>query len=140
MTADTQIKHFWLYILKLVDHKYYVGITTKVDPYKRIAQHYAGHFSAAQWTKKYKPVETLEVRDLGNITQTEADRLEDKQTLEYMKLYGYQNVRGGKYNYSGKYVRVGSHYWRGVAFDNVFGLSFVLITLVLLVVMVLLRQ
>jgi hypothetical protein len=31
--------------------------------------------------------------------------------LQYMKKYGYQNVRGGRLNYSGKYVKVGDRFF-----------------------------
>jgi predicted GIY-YIG superfamily endonuclease len=116
-------KHYHLYILKLVDQKYYVGITSMTNPNKRIAQHQTGYFSS-QWTKKYKPIETLEIRSLGNITFAEAQHLENVQTLEFMKQYGYQDVRGGKFNYSGKYYKVGDRYFRDQDFKTLLVVSF----------------
>ena len=110
-TNTTHTKHFSLYTLRLEQNKYYVGITTMTDPYKRIAQHENG-FYGARWTKKYKPVETIEIRDLGNITQVEAEDYENRQTLEYMQKYGHQNVIGGKFNFSGRYFKLGSRYFR----------------------------
>lgn len=100
------IKHYWLYVLLLHEDKYYVGITSKKNPMDRINEHMNGFYSA-QWVKRYKPIEPVEIIDIGNITPAESDRLELKRTVQYMKKYGYQNVRGGKYNYDGKYIKVG---------------------------------
>lgn len=113
ITTDEQkeIKHYWLYVLRLVNDKYYVGSTSKADPQQRIKEHMNGFYSA-QWVKKYKPVDTAEIIDLGHVTKAEAEHLELQRTLQYMKKYGYQNVRGGKLNYSGKYLKIGSHYLR----------------------------
>lgn len=46
------------------------------------------------------------IRPFGNITQKEAYEQENHRTIQYMKRYGFQNVRGGKFNYSGKYVKI----------------------------------
>jgi len=100
------IKHYWLYVLRLEQGKYYVGQTSGKDPNRRIQQHMNGFYSA-QWVKKYKPIEPIEKIDLGIITKAEADDLENHRTLQYMKKYSYQNVRGGKYRYSGKYAKIG---------------------------------
>lgn len=97
------LKYFWLYALKLESNKYYVGITTKKDPQERIDQHISG-FYGARWTKKYRPIETLEIKDLGYVSQEDARHEEKKLTLEYMHKYGYQNVRGADLSYSGQYV------------------------------------
>lgn len=103
MADEIQNKHYWLYILKLEDDKYYVGITARSNPEDRIQQHISGYYGA-KWTKKHKPIETLELRDLGSLTTEEAEREEKTTTLAYMDKYGYQNVRGGDLSYSGKYV------------------------------------
>jgi hypothetical protein len=52
------------------------------------------------------------VKDLGSVTQLEAERIETLQTQDYTDKYGYQNVQCGKFNYSGKYVKVGSGFFR----------------------------
>jgi predicted GIY-YIG superfamily endonuclease len=98
-------RHYWLYILKLESNKFYVGTTAHANPYIHIAQHQRG-FLSARWTKKYKPVETVLAKDLGNVTQLEAERIETLQTQVYKHKYGYQNVRGGKY------VKVGPRFFR----------------------------
>lgn len=103
MVDEIKKKRYWLYVLKLVDDKYYVGITARSNPQDRIEQHISGYYGA-KWTKKYKPLETLELRDLGMVTSEDAERVEKTCTLTYMDKYGYQNVRGGDLSYSGKYV------------------------------------
>jgi len=108
MNNDSNIektdKHYWLYILKLESDKYYVGITARANPQTRINQHISG-FYGAKWTKRYKYISTVEVRDLGVITLLAAEREEKRVTIEYMDRFGYQNVRGADLSYSGKYVK-----------------------------------
>ncbi len=57
---EDKIKHYWLYVLRLEQNKYYVGITSRLDPQTRINEHMGGFYSA-QWVKKYKPIEAAEV-------------------------------------------------------------------------------
>src|SRR5690554_2926957 len=97
-------KHFHLYVLKLEHGKYYVGLTTQSNPRRRIAKHKSG-FAGAAWTRLHEPIKTLELRDLGSLTQEEADKIEEQTTLRYMKKHGYNNVRGAYLSYTGKYVR-----------------------------------
>lgn len=104
MTEKPNKKHYWLYVLKLENDKYYIGITARFNPQDRIQQHISGYYGA-KWTKKYPPTETLELIDLGLTTSEQAERGEKIKTLDYMAKYGYQNVRGADLSYSGKYVR-----------------------------------
>jgi predicted GIY-YIG superfamily endonuclease len=78
-----------LYILKLKDDKYYIGITLNLN--QRLAQHFSGEGS--QFTKKYKPLEVLKVIYNDDINED----YENNLTLEYMEKYGWNNVRGGYY-------------------------------------------
>lgn len=73
------------YILLLEEDKIYVGITTNID--RRMLQHGCGYGS--EWCKKYKPIKTL--KTISDCITTD----EIKYTLEYMKKYGIDNVRGG---------------------------------------------
>jgi predicted GIY-YIG superfamily endonuclease len=132
--TDSQTKHFTLYILRLIENKYYVGLTTRTDPRIRINEHFSGKFNAAKWTKKYKPLETLAIRSLGDITQAAAEQIENAETLEWMKMHGYQNVRGGDHTYSGKYVKIGSRFWPGFVFETIVGLWFVILVIILLMI------
>ena len=77
----------YIYILKLENHKYYVGKSN--NPSIRLESHFSSNGSA--WTKKYKPLEVIEViPDCDNYD-------EDKYTLKMMNKYGILNVRGGSF-------------------------------------------
>ena len=77
----------YVYILRLLDDKYYVGKTDNLD--SRFAQHFSG--KAAAWTKKHRPIEVAEIIP-------DADEFdEDKYTKIYMREYGVENVRGGSF-------------------------------------------
>ena len=76
-----------IYILLLEKDKWYIGYTDRKDG-ERFKEHFAGQGS--KWTQKYKPIEVIEWRE-----GSEED--ENIITLEYMQMYGWWNVRGGKY-------------------------------------------
>jgi predicted GIY-YIG superfamily endonuclease len=106
MTAQETKKSYWLYVLKLEQGKYYVGITSKT-PEIRMKQH-QNNFLAAEWGKLYPPMSILDKRDLGVITYSQAEEYENKVVRKYIKQYGIDNVRGGDLSYRGKYfVRFG---------------------------------
>lgn len=104
-------KQHWLYVLKLKQDKYYVGMTSRKYPADRIREHING-FYTAQWVRKYGFEELVDIVNLGEVTKEEAQKLEQNLTVDYMDKYGHQNVRGGKLNYSGKYLRIGNYFWR----------------------------
>lgn len=124
-------KHFWLYVLSLEKGKYYVGITSRKDPNQRIEEHMHGFYSA-QWVKRYKPLKPVEIIELGSLTVNEAEGLELKRTLQYMKKYGYQNVRGGKLNYGGSYIKIGNIFLREAIFYFCIGLFIMTISMLAL--------
>lgn len=74
-----------IYILKLTNNKYYVGKTN--NPNFRLKSHF--NKNGSMWTKKYKPIKVVQI-----LSQCD-DYDEDKYTLQYMKKYGIDNVRGG---------------------------------------------
>ena len=76
-----------IYFLKLEQNKYYVGKTNNVNT--RLNDHMTDNGS--QWTKKYKPIEIIEV--IPNCDGFD----EDKYTKIYMNKFGINNVRGGSY-------------------------------------------
>ena len=123
------VKHYWLYILKLEQNKYYVGLST--NPSRRIQEH-KNRFYTAQFVKKYNYIDNLPFIDLGYITFDEAQILENLKTLEIMKQYGYQNVRGGEFNYSGRYVKIGSRFIPGEPFVIIAGTLFLLFVIIFL--------
>ena len=126
-------KFFWLYALKLENEKYYIGITTKNNPHERIEQHKRG-FYGAKWTKKYRPLDTLEVIDLGSVSQEYAEHEEKKLTLKYMDKYGYQNVRGADLIYSGKYIKRFNHFFTENDWETMTVVVFLLLTILVLLV------
>ena len=103
-------KHWHLYILKLEQGKYYVGITTKF-PEERYREH-ARNIRAAGWTRLHKPLRLFDKQDLGFATKEFAEKRENLITLKYMKKYGINNVRGGKYCDTEDYVVEGRKFYR----------------------------
>lgn len=85
-------KHYWLYVLKLEQGKYYIGITSKT-PEARLKEHLGGR--KTWWTEKYKPLEIIDKKYLGDLDLAEAKLYENRVTREYIKHYGISNVRGG---------------------------------------------
>lgn len=79
----------YIYILKLVNHKYYVGKTTNKT--NRILEHLSNNGSV--WTKKYPVLDEKNI-----IWHEERNKFdEDMITLEYMEKYNIENVRGGSF-------------------------------------------
>ena len=76
-----------LYVLQLEDDKWYVGKTD--DIIKRFEQHKSGKGSA--WTKLYKPVKIERIERITSVHH------ETNTTLDLIKKYGVDNVRGGAY-------------------------------------------
>ena len=77
----------YIYILELESNKYYVGKTTNVNFQLDI------HFTMGEclWTNKYKPLKLINL--ISNCDNFD----EDKETIQYMKKYGVNNVRGGSF-------------------------------------------
>ena len=73
-----------VYVLRLEDDCYYVGITTNLN--QRLAQHWTG--CGAKWTRLHKPVEVLRVVYQGH---------EQVVTNEMIAMYGREKVRGGSH-------------------------------------------
>lgn len=77
----------YIYILKLVKGKFYVGKTR--NPEIRLKKHFESYGSL--WTKIYKPIKVIKIiKDCD-------DYDEDKYTKMYMDKYGINNVRGGSF-------------------------------------------
>jgi predicted GIY-YIG superfamily endonuclease len=78
-----------VYVLRLCSHKWYVGFTTCFE----MRMH--GHFSrekGAKMTKLYRPLEVMMIMK-GDLKD------EDQVTLEMMKIFGIDCVRGGRWHY-----------------------------------------
>lgn len=72
-----------VYCLQLEEGFYYIGTTMNIN--MRYAQHSSG--SGSKWTRLHRPESIMEVC-LGG------DAVEREKTLEYMRRFGFQNVRG----------------------------------------------
>jgi len=113
--AQNERRHWWLYILKLEDNKWYVGISTNVQ--KRFNQHKAG-FAGAAWTKRYKPLKIHYVKDLGVVETEKAQLYEGRVTRKYMEEYGDNNVRGGDLTDTGDYIRRFGWLWQAEGYET----------------------
>ena len=76
----------YIYVWELEENKYYIGWSENLS--RRLKEH--SNDDGAKWTQKYKPIKIIEIC-LGN------KDLENKKTLEYMKKFGWENVRGGSW-------------------------------------------
>lgn len=125
-------KRWWLYILKLENEKWYVGITSKT-PEARFREHQLG-IRGAYWTKVHKPIEIEKFEDLGIVSKEHAETYENTITRQLMKEKGLNNVRGGDLTNTEDYiVRFGWVYSRE-GWDMAMGvilLSLIIVALVL---------
>lgn len=74
----------YIYVLKLIDDRYYVGRTGNI--LRRIEEHFT--IGGSIYTKAYKPLKVIEVNE--ELT-TDDERI---KTLEIMEKYGWEKVRG----------------------------------------------
>ncbi len=81
---NLDITKYYIYVLRLVDDRYYVGRTGNI--LRRIEEHFTG--CGSLYTMTYKPIKVIEV--------TEELKSEDERnkTLEIMSKYGWEKVRG----------------------------------------------
>lgn len=101
------IRNFWLYALRLEAGKYYVGLSSR-KPEARIREH-GGRLGAA-WTRKYKPLEVIELRPIGRMSRNRAEKLEHEMFKEYAHKFGARNVRGGQITTTQPIFRIGDLY------------------------------
>jgi len=74
----------YVYVLKLVEERYYVGRTGNI--LRRIKEHFTEE--GALYTKKYKPLKVIEVEE-------EKSREDERmKTITTMENYGWEKVRG----------------------------------------------
>lgn len=78
----------WLYVIRLKEDNYYVGITGNLS--QRFEDHWAG--KGAAWTRKYPPIEVI------SVTPDKTGFDEDAKVKELMSDHGISKVRGGSYS------------------------------------------
>ena len=81
---NLDITKYYIYVLQLVDDRYYIGRTGNI--LRRIEDHFTGVGSI--YTIKYKPIKVIEV------TEELSKQDERNKTLEVMSKYGWKKVRG----------------------------------------------
>lgn len=81
---NLDITKYYIYVLELIDNRYYVGRTGNI--LRRIEEHFTG--CGAIYTIKYKPIKVIEVAE--ELTKKD----ERNKTLEMMLKYGWEKVRG----------------------------------------------
>lgn len=86
-------KNIFLYVLRLQSDKYYVGQSRNLAD--RIKKHFEGKGSA--WTRLHAPLELVKAVELDTTSWVTATEIETCLTLDLMKIYGTDNVRGGAY-------------------------------------------
>lgn len=104
------MKNWWLYVLKLEQDKWYVGITSQT-PERRFWEH-QNKVRPACWTLKYPPLEIVESKSLGQMTKEEAEKFENKKVREFLKKLGINNVRGGDLKDTVDYVKRLGRIWK----------------------------
>ena len=87
MKESLSIKEMIIYVLRLENHKFYVGRTN--DLHERISAHLSGN--GCEFTKRYKMKKVIEIIESNDIFD------EYKFTKKYMSSFGIPNVRGGSY-------------------------------------------
>ncbi len=69
-------------------------------------------------TELHPPLEVLEIRNIEKTSPARIRALEQNLTMEYMKIYGLNNVRGGMINYTGRVFRLGNRIQMGYLFED----------------------
>jgi len=87
------IRNWTLYVIRLKNDHYYIGITSRKDFMRRINQH--GGRAGARVNQGSEVEEIVELHHLGRITALDAQNIENDIMLQYRKRFGARNVRGG---------------------------------------------
>lgn len=90
---EKAIRNWTLYVIKLRNGHYYIGITSRKDFMGRINQH--GGSLGARVNQNSEVEEIIELQHLGKMTGLEAERIENDTMLQYRKRFGARKVRGG---------------------------------------------
>jgi predicted GIY-YIG superfamily endonuclease len=93
-----------LYVHRLQDGKFYVGITSKT-PEIRMREHLEG-IRVANWTAKHKPIEIIYTEGLGVTDKLIAEKQENRIVRALMNQRGLNNVRGGDLTSVKPYIKL----------------------------------
>lgn len=89
---NDSVKERLIYVMELEGGNFYIGQTVEHIA-KRVRKHFMGKGSA--WTKAHAPKSVKKVINIGLLTYTEAEQIENEYVIQYMKKYGWEKVRGG---------------------------------------------
>lgn len=82
---------YWLYVLRLEDGYFYVGITRDVE--KRFKRHVAG--KAVAFTRKHKPIDIFIKVPCYTEYGSESERMEREVALKMCQQFGSAKVYAG---------------------------------------------
>jgi hypothetical protein len=83
----TSAGKYFVYVLLLQDSKFYVGSTDNI--YQRLLEHTVMSPSSSIWVREHGPVQRI-----VEVCRSCGPQDETHKTLEYMVLFGWENVRG----------------------------------------------
>lgn len=89
LKRDPEAKYY-CYVLLLKNSKFYVGCSDNV--YARLLDHHVMSPSSAVWVRKHGPVQRV-VEIMRNCSRD----VELYKTMEYMTMFGWENVRGASF-------------------------------------------
>jgi hypothetical protein len=89
LKRDPRVRYY-TYVLLLQDNKLYVGNTNNI--YNRLVDHCLMGDSSSVWVRRHGPVKRV-VEVMRDCERED----EHYKTMEYMDLFGWQNVRGASY-------------------------------------------
>lgn len=81
---------YYTYVLQLQQGKFYVGNTDNI--YTRLLDHFMMTKSSSKWVQHHGPVQRL-----VEVSKNSAKDDENYKTLQYMSMFGWENVRGSSY-------------------------------------------
>ena len=90
-TYNCSTNKYFTYALLLDDNKIYVGATDNI--YQRLLTHFELADGSSKFVKANGPVKRI-----LEITYDSPQGAENERTMEYMDIWGFQNVRGGYYS------------------------------------------
>lgn len=93
---DYKISDIGVYVLECEDDCYYVGASMKLQ--KRLSDHFS--LNGGGWTEKHPPLDIIQTEVIEPTESDEWNQLERREnelTLQYMREYGWESVRGGQW-------------------------------------------
>ena len=81
---------FYTYVLQLQGNRFYVGNTDNI--YARLLEHLLMTQSSSLWVRHHGPISRV-----VEVCRNSAKADEHYKTLQYMDMYGWENVRGSSY-------------------------------------------